>query len=179
MNLEGTKREPHARLMSTTDVAREVGVSSNTIRRMARRGEMPPPLPIGKQMRWRREAVMSWIASLTGGEYKGGWTPLHTAAQRGEAVEVRALVKAGADIEAQDAEGWRPAHWAGDFRHGEALAVLIEAGADLNAVCPYTGQTVEQMAKGSAREVVQAWRRKQAAVQTDETETEDMGGVSL
>jgi ankyrin repeat protein len=78
--------------------------------------------------------------------YDAPSTPIHEAAWKGDVGAVRALVKAGADINATDALGGTPLHWAARGGHalgphrcrGEAperaavIAALLELGADPN-----------------------------------------------
>jgi cytohesin len=73
-------------------------------------------------------------------------TPIHEAAWKGDIEAIRALVKAGADVNAPDALGGTPLHWAargghaiGPHRcHGEAadrpavIAALLDLGANPN-----------------------------------------------
>ncbi|MBC6428354.1 MAG: ankyrin repeat domain-containing protein [Cellvibrionales bacterium] len=62
-----------------------------------------------------------------------GWTPLHGAAAYGSADTVRALLKAGAEIDARttnDAE--TPLHKAAWFAKPDITAALLDAGADPN-----------------------------------------------
>lgn len=59
-----------------------------------------------------------------------GWTPLMLAAVRGSAPLVRALLTAGAAVDAtMDDEGWTALHLAEYRRHDEVAAVLREHGA--------------------------------------------------
>lgn len=65
-----------------------------------------------------------------------GWAPLHAAVARfgrpGRRVEVvRALLTAGAEVNAADADGETPLHRA--VGHVELVRALVEAGADVNA----------------------------------------------
>ena len=61
----------------------------------------------------------------------GGCTPLISAAARGHATVVEALVQAGAAIDARDNRGATAAWWASASSQRDALAVLVDAGADL------------------------------------------------
>lgn len=64
---------------------------------------------------------------------RGGWTPLHVAAERGNTEVVKLLLEAKADIDPKDDDGKTPLHWAVHSGRSEAVKVLIEAGADINA----------------------------------------------
>jgi uncharacterized protein len=78
--------------------------------------------------------------------YEAPSTPIHQAAWKGDLEAVRALVEAGADINALDANGGTPLHWAARGGHalgphrcrGEAgdrppfVTALLELGADPN-----------------------------------------------
>jgi cytohesin len=78
--------------------------------------------------------------------YEAPATPLHEAAWKGDLDAVRALVTAGADINALDAHGGTPLYWAARGGHtlgphrcrGEAadrpqfIVALLELGADPN-----------------------------------------------
>ena len=55
------------------------------------------------------------------------------AAAQGQEACLRALIEAGADIEAKDKTGWTAAMLASYFGHDACLAVFIGAGADLDA----------------------------------------------
>ena len=61
---------------------------------------------------------------------KYGRTPLHFAAGDGNAVEVRRLLKAGADANHQDANGWSPLHFAAQASSGECTDALLGFGAN-------------------------------------------------
>lgn len=58
-------------------------------------------------------------------------TPLHEAAKASRARVVKALLEAGAEVDARDADGWTPlplAVWS-----PEIMEMLLDAGADVNA----------------------------------------------
>ena len=58
-----------------------------------------------------------------------GPTPLHFAAGQDDAAACRALLDAGAAIDAGDDRGATPLHWAAFFGRADAGIVLIDAGA--------------------------------------------------
>ncbi|MDP2307659.1 MAG: ankyrin repeat domain-containing protein [Pseudomonadota bacterium] len=69
-----------------------------------------------------------------------GSTPLHFASHRGLLETVRALLGAGADVNArEEASGTTPLHWAAEAGHVEVAGLLLEAGADLEAVDAWYG----------------------------------------
>ena len=45
----------------TRDLERLTGVSWRTLKR---RGTTPPPLPLGRRLRWRRSDIDGWIATM-------------------------------------------------------------------------------------------------------------------
>ena len=61
-----------------------------------------------------------------------GWTPLHLAAFFGHLDAARALIDAGADIDAFSRNGLTntPLHAATAGRHGDVALLLVEHGAD-------------------------------------------------
>jgi ankyrin repeat protein len=60
-------------------------------------------------------------------------TPLHFAANAGHLEVVRALLKAGAKVNAADEHLSTPFHWACANRHLEVVRLLTASGADANA----------------------------------------------
>ena len=62
-----------------------------------------------------------------------GSTPLHLAATNSDVGPLKALLKAGADVNAKDMDGNTPLHMAAYTNKIEAAKVLLEAGADVNA----------------------------------------------
>jgi ankyrin repeat protein len=62
-----------------------------------------------------------------------GSTPLHLAATNPDVTAVKALLAAGADVNAKDMDGNTPLHMAAYTNKIEAAKVLLEAGADVNA----------------------------------------------
>ena len=62
-----------------------------------------------------------------------GATPLHKCAREGQLNVARALIEAGADVNAKEDDGWTPLHHCAQKGHLEVVRVLIEKGADVNA----------------------------------------------
>ena len=60
-------------------------------------------------------------------------TPLHSAAERGNSTEIRALVQTSVAINAKDKDGWTPLHWATRRGHEDAVRLLLDSKADVNA----------------------------------------------
>ena len=48
---------------SADTVARMLGVSPKTVRRLARDGRLPRPLRVGRQFRWPKPRLDSWLAA--------------------------------------------------------------------------------------------------------------------
>ena len=59
-----TSESARATLLDDKALAQILHVSSITVRRMWQRGELPAPLKIGRQNRWRRKDIYKWIAEL-------------------------------------------------------------------------------------------------------------------
>ena len=74
---------------------------------------------------------------MTDAENNGVYTPLHRAALDGDTETVRALVAAGADIDAKDEDCNAPLHYAAWWGYTETARALVELGADINAKGEY------------------------------------------
>ncbi|XP_070830830.1 ankyrin repeat domain-containing protein 12 isoform X1 [Chaetodon trifascialis] len=61
-----------------------------------------------------------------------GETPLHMAAIRGDAKQVKELISMGADVNVKDFAGWTPLHEACNLGYYDVAKVLIAAGAEVN-----------------------------------------------
>ena len=66
-------------------------------------------------------------------EKQGGGTPLHIGANQGRIEVVRALLGAGANVNARERDGWTPLHYAAIRGHTGIAKTLIAAGAGVNA----------------------------------------------
>ncbi|HEY0784165.1 MAG TPA: ankyrin repeat domain-containing protein [Thermoanaerobaculia bacterium] len=65
----------------------------------------------------------------------GGWTGLHTAAQRGHLDAVRTLLAAGADPNAREAgDNTYPLHWAAAAGHEAIVRALLDSGGDAHGM---------------------------------------------
>jgi ankyrin repeat protein len=73
----------------------------------------------------RREELEGMLGRL-------GWTPLHAAAERGEAAVVENLILKGADVNARTANGQTPLHIAADHGSYGALETLLKHKANPN-----------------------------------------------
>jgi len=62
----------------------------------------------------------------------GGATPALFAAQGGQTLALKALIKAGADVNLAENDGWSPASLAAQNGETDCLLELIAAGADVN-----------------------------------------------
>ena len=67
------------------------------------------------------------------------------AAERGQTKEMFRLIKAGANINAQDAEGWTPYLAASSMGHFEAMRMLRAFGARTEAPEMETGATAHRL----------------------------------
>lgn len=75
-----------------------------------------------------------------------GSTPLHLAATNPDSGVVKALLAAGADVNARDGEGATPLHLAAYADKSANATLLLQAGADVNAVTS-NGRTVTSMGR--------------------------------
>lgn len=64
---------------------------------------------------------------------KEGITPLHCAAERGNTMAMRHLIKAGANIDALDEDDETPLYKATRKEHVSAVKLLLDSGANVNA----------------------------------------------
>ena len=79
-----------------------------------------------------------------------GMTALHVAAEHGRAEVARALVGAGAVVDAGTRIGrYTPLHLAARGGHGAVVALLLAAGADPNAATTNSGVTALHLAAGA------------------------------
>jgi len=111
--------------------------------------------------------------ALAWADPKQGWTPLHVAAEGRHAGIIRALIRAGAPLEARDRQGWTPLFVAVDADIDGALQeknpldltcteLLLAAGASPDAVAT-DGRTPVQIAE--RYQCSEAVRVLQSAVQ--------------
>ena len=80
--------------------------------------------------------IALWICTScgSGGRPASKSTRLQKAAQKGDIKAVKALLAAGAEVNAKTKKGsWTPLHYAAWFGHTEVVKLLLEAGAKVNA----------------------------------------------
>ena len=53
-------------LLDVAGVAAALGLSVRTIWRLTSTGQLPPPLRIGRSVRWSRESLLEWVAAWEG-----------------------------------------------------------------------------------------------------------------
>ena len=71
--------------------------------------------------------------AMAGTTRTAGWTPLHFAAARGQAAEVRRLLDGGAAVDARSAEERTPLYEAAKRGRLECVRLLVERGASIAA----------------------------------------------
>lgn len=49
-------------LLSVKDLAESLNCSKRHIRRLTDAGRMPPPIRVGRLLRWRRDDIARWVA---------------------------------------------------------------------------------------------------------------------
>ena len=87
------------------------------------------------------QELISQNAALIMAQDERGWTPLHTAAFRGQIASINVLIQHGAPVDALDSNERSPLMIAADEGHTEAVKQLLQSGADVNlsrrnAMCP-------------------------------------------
>lgn len=76
------------------------------------------------------------------------------------------LIKAGADVDAQDLDGWTPLHAAAHWGQKEAAEVLAEAHCDMN-IRNCVGQTAFDVAETEMVRVLEDLKKKQSTLPKD------------
>ena len=62
------------------------------------------------------------------------YTPLHEASRRGNIVEMKRLIDAGADVNAKDKREWTPLHYASYNGHTDAMKLLLAVSNDVDHI---------------------------------------------
>lgn len=83
-----------------------------------------------------------------------GSTPLHLAATNSDITVLKALLAAGADVNARDMDGNTPLHMAAYTNRFENSKLLLEAGADIGATNSGGRTPIAMARKARADDVV-------------------------
>ncbi|XP_014290209.1 protein phosphatase 1 regulatory subunit 12A isoform X2 [Halyomorpha halys] len=97
---------------------------------------------------------------------KTGAMALHVSAAKGYLKVMDILIKAGADVDAQDLDGWTPLHAAAHWGQKEAAEVLAEAHCDMN-IRNCVGQTAFDVAETEMVRVLEELKKKQSTLPKD------------
>ena len=101
-------------------------------------------------------------------------SPVADAAMRGDADEVRELLRTGADVNAAQGDGMTALHWAAERGQSELAGILVFAGANLEAATRLGGFTPLMVASRAGhaeivRLLVDAGANLEAPTETGET----------
>lgn len=58
--------QPRPALMDANELAHEMDIGVRTLQRLKQLGQVPAPIKIGGQVRWRRADVEAWLAEKGG-----------------------------------------------------------------------------------------------------------------
>ena len=81
--------------------------------------------------------VAAEIATVDVNARNNYYTPLHLAVRFGTPANIKALLKAGADVNARQLESGTPLHYAGISDNPDKVLALLDAGADGRAKDKY------------------------------------------
>ncbi|XP_067129210.1 protein phosphatase 1 regulatory subunit 12A-like isoform X2 [Centruroides vittatus] len=107
---------------------------------------------------------------------KTGATALHVAAAKGYIRVMSILIKAGADVNAQDNDDWTPLHAAAHWGQREACEMLVESLADMTIVNS-AGQTCFDVADPELVKVLEELKKKQNSLQKPDIKDIDLRKV--
>ncbi len=113
-----------------------------------------------------RKVVEAYVENGADIEHRCGeenQTPLNRAAQSSVVEAVKALVKAGADIEAKNSTGRTPLHEAAAAGESESIRFLVKAGADDMARTPEGATPTELAAEAGRDDAVEVLRKLASA----------------
>ncbi len=91
-----------------------------------------------------------------------GWTPLHTACEKGNERAFLALIQKGADVNAKTGEGLCPIHLASYHGHAGIVKKLIDSRVDVNVKGADDMTPLHTAANGGTKEVVKLLLEKGA-----------------
>ena len=89
-------------------------------------------------MQWRKISGLVLLgAGLAAPAVAATRAALADAAEQGDSISVRKLLRTGADVNAAQVDGTTALHWAAYNEDAETVALLVRAGANVNAVNRY------------------------------------------
>lgn len=98
-----------------------------------------PPLPPSRSLEETRSIAIRMLELyhtlfpfLLDWSNSGGKTPVHVAAQAGNADFIGVLVELGADVDLTDLQGNSPLHYASAWGHLDTVQILLEAGCSMS-----------------------------------------------
>ncbi|MCI0331943.1 MAG: helix-turn-helix domain-containing protein [Planctomycetes bacterium] len=74
-SLAAANQEPL--LLSASDVANLLSVSTRTLWRLLSSGRLPQPVAVGGSKRWRREEIVAWVAAGCPPRAEWSWNGKH------------------------------------------------------------------------------------------------------
>ena len=89
---------------------------------------------MASRVRMRLAALVGAMLLVVGAAWAGVEAPVADAAMKGDASTVRALIKAGADVNAAQGDGMTALHWAAQRGDLEQVQMLLAAGARLDGM---------------------------------------------
>lgn len=123
----------------------------------------------------------NWLSSGYFGEKphpKTGATALHVASAKGYLKVMDILLRAGANVNAQDFDGWTPLHAAAHWGQKEAAEILAEAHCDME-IRNCVGQTAFDVAENEMVRVLEDLRKKQATLPKDNDRRKNINAISV
>jgi len=65
----------HVRLIGVAELARQLNISTRSVWRLRDGGKLPPPMRVGRSVRWRLSDIEQWIEAGLPDVRRTGWAP--------------------------------------------------------------------------------------------------------